>query len=81
MSHYVHIERDEHQPLCITANFTSHVRYGSKADILGDLRDVRFTPKSGYSAARLRCPLCAKSGHWLPQPTAKVRYAEFRLKR
>ena len=25
-------------------------------------RDVRFTPKSGHQAVRLRCPLCAKSG-------------------
>jgi hypothetical protein len=26
-------------------------------------RHVRFTPKSGHSAARLGCPLSAKSGH------------------
>jgi hypothetical protein len=26
-----------------------HVRFGSEADILGGLRDVRFTPKSGHS--------------------------------
>ncbi|MGI9521462.1 MAG: hypothetical protein ACR2PG_07420, partial [Hyphomicrobiaceae bacterium] len=25
--------------------------------------DVRFTPKSGHSQRRLRCPLSAKSGH------------------
>jgi hypothetical protein len=33
------------------------VRFGSKADILVVSHHVRFTPKSGYSAAR------AKSGH------------------
>src|SRR6516164_687467 len=35
----------------------------SKADILGGLRDVRFTPKSGHSIARSGCPLCAISRH------------------
>jgi hypothetical protein len=24
---------------------------------------VRFTPESRHSVARLKCPLCAKSGH------------------
>ena len=48
MSHYVHIERDEHQPLCITANFTSHVRYGSFA--------------TGSSQQQVGpCPLCPDS--------------------
>ena len=31
------------------------------------VRDVRFTPKSGHSQRRLRCPLSANSGHLLPQ--------------
>jgi hypothetical protein len=35
------------------------VRFGSKADIVKSLDDVRFTPESGHSAARFRCPLCA----------------------
>jgi hypothetical protein len=38
------------------------VRSGSKADILVISRHVRFTPKSGHSAALLQCPLSAKSG-------------------
>jgi hypothetical protein len=29
-------------------------------------RDVRFTPESGHSSARSRCPLCANSGHSSP---------------
>src|SRR5262249_35346959 len=40
-----------------------HVRFGSKADILHRLGDVRFTPKSGHSLSVSGCPLCAKSGH------------------
>ena len=40
-----------------------NVRFGSKADISACVSDVRFTPKSGHSQRRLRCPLCAKSGH------------------
>ena len=38
----------------------------SFAQFVARARDVRFTPKSGHSARRLRCPLSAKSGHhWL----------------
>jgi hypothetical protein len=29
------------------------VRFGSKADIFGDLRDVRFSPESGHPACAL----------------------------
>jgi hypothetical protein len=39
-----------------------HVRFGSKADILGGLPDVRFTPKSGHRNSVVGCPLCAISG-------------------
>jgi hypothetical protein len=46
---------------CVTRG---EVRCGSKADILAVSRHVRFTPESGHSAARLGCPLCAKSRHW-----------------
>ena len=38
------------------------VRFGSGADILGGLRDVRFTPKSGHWLNASGCPLCAKEG-------------------
>jgi hypothetical protein len=38
------------------------VRFGSEADILRDLRDVRFTPNSGHWNSVSKCPLCAKSG-------------------
>ena len=38
------------------------VRYGSQADILGDLRDVRFTPESGHGSARSRGLLRATNG-------------------
>jgi hypothetical protein len=31
----------------------ANVRFGSLADILGGLRDVRFTPKSGHGSAQL----------------------------
>src|SRR5262249_1125554 len=44
------------------------VRFGSKADILGGLCDVRFTPKSGHRSAPSRyCPLNLSihaSGTW-----------------
>jgi hypothetical protein len=40
-----------------------HVRFGSLADILGDLRHVRFTPESGHRGVQSPCPLCANSGH------------------
>src|SRR6516225_1192501 len=39
------------------------VRFGSKADMALQNRDVRFTPKSGHWRAIVRCPLCAKSRH------------------
>ena len=31
---------------------------------LGPNEHVRFTPESGHSYRRLRCPLSANSGHW-----------------
>ena len=38
-----------------------NVRFGSKADMTANPPNVRFTPKSGHSAARSRCPaLCQK---------------------
>ena len=42
----------------------AHVRLGSKADIVGYPRDVRFTPNSGHQSDMPQCPLCAKSRHW-----------------
>ncbi len=39
------------------------VRFGSKADIRACVGHVRFTPESGHSQRRLRCPLSANSGH------------------
>ena len=36
---------------------------GSKADISASITDVRFTPESGHSQRRRKCPLSAKSGH------------------
>jgi hypothetical protein len=49
------------------------VRYGSKADIEARQSDVRYSPKSGHSVARLRCPLCAISG--LMHRSKKDRYS------
>ena len=40
-----------------------NVRFGSKADIPASQSDVRFTPESGHSGARSKCPLSAISGH------------------
>jgi hypothetical protein len=42
---------------------TTHVRFGSKADIGLASVDVRFTPNSGHCWVRLGCPLSANSGH------------------
>jgi hypothetical protein len=39
-----------------------NVRFGSLADIFASDRDVRFTPESGHSTARVACPLWANSG-------------------
>src|SRR5262249_50478156 len=44
------------QPRTCAAS-TAHVRFGSKADIVGGLRYVRFTPKSGHRSALRQCPL------------------------
>ena len=44
-------------------NESSHVRYGSKADIGGCNWHVRFTPNSGHQRLRLRCPLSANRRH------------------
>src|SRR5262249_55674118 len=52
--------------LCHIVQWHAHVRFGSKADIQPQKRDVRFTPKSGHWLSVLGCPLCAKSGHWRP---------------
>ena len=40
-----------------------HVCFGSKADICGAKRHVRFTPRSGHEQCNKGCPLCAKSRH------------------
>jgi len=41
----------------------THVRFGSKADIAGRSRHVRFTPESGHHSDVAPCPLSAESGH------------------
>src|SRR5262249_61822693 len=41
----------------------TNVRFGSKADIDGCERHVRFTPKSRHPLTALERPLSAKSGH------------------
>ena len=41
----------------------TNVRFGSQADILGGLRDVRYSPKSGHRLSALRCPLRTMSGN------------------
>jgi hypothetical protein len=38
---------------------SAYVRFGSLADIAACPSDVRFTPESRHSAARLKCPLSA----------------------
>jgi len=45
----------------------ANVRFGSEADILGGLPNVRFTLKSGHWNSVVRCPLCANSGLMAPQ--------------
>ena len=40
-----------------------HVRFGSLADFGEQIRDVRFTPKSGHAQRGIACPLSANSGH------------------
>src|SRR5215831_15131548 len=45
------------------------VRFGSKADIDGYQRNVRFTPKSGHQLSAPGCPLSAKSGHQAELPS------------
>src|SRR5262245_2565298 len=39
------------------------LRFGSKADICGALRNVCFTPKSEHVQRTSACPLWANSGH------------------
>jgi hypothetical protein len=46
------------------------VRSGSEVDLIGDLRDVRFTPESGHWLNALRCPLSANRGHRPPHGLA-----------
>jgi hypothetical protein len=54
------------------------VRFGSKADIHGPQRDVRFTPESGHQAAGLRCPFCANSGHSVNAKMLAARLINYR---
>ena len=44
----------------------SKIRFGSLADIVSGIRDVRFTSRSGYAHRRHQCLLCAKSGLGAP---------------
>jgi len=39
------------------------VRFGSKADMCGAKRHVRFTPESGHVQCKPSCLLWANSGH------------------
>jgi len=57
---------------CIAAKATPHVRFGSKADKLDLIIDVRFTPESGHRELASICPLCAKSGHNAVQQNASL---------
>ena len=43
----------------------SHVRFGSLADMCAAKSHVCFTPESGHVRCTYRCPLWARSGHWL----------------
>ena len=45
----------------------ANVRFGSEADILGGLPNVRFTLKSGHWNSVAKCPLSANSGLMAPQ--------------
>jgi hypothetical protein len=38
-------------------------RFGSKGDIAGDRRYVRYSPESRHRETLLESPLCARSGH------------------
>src|SRR5215472_17570110 len=49
------------EPGALQQPSTVHVRYGSKADIGEGATDVRFTPKSRHSPARLERPLLCDS--------------------
>ena len=40
-----------------------NVRFGSQADIIAGLGDVRFTPESGHQMRALEFPLSARSRH------------------
>jgi hypothetical protein len=58
-SHY-HIAN---RPRCASQQtLAAHVRFGSKADMVSIKRDVRHSPKSGHSAARRGCLVCARIG-------------------
>jgi len=41
----------------------ANVRYGSLADIIQRIRNVRFTLNSGHAPPDHQCPLSARSGH------------------
>ena len=41
-----------------------YVRFGSKADMCGAKRHVRFASESGHVRCNQGCPLFANSGHW-----------------
>jgi hypothetical protein len=45
-----------------------NVRFGSKADIATDQRNVCFISESGHSLRRSECPLWVKSGHRIAAP-------------
>jgi hypothetical protein len=49
---------------------SSHVRFGSKADISECPTHVRFTPESGHCVSGSGCPLCANRDihDWLRKP-------------
>ena len=50
---------------CAAKSLSSHVRFGSKADICAAKCHVRFASESGHVRCTSRCPLSANSGHFL----------------
>src|SRR5262249_40833259 len=72
---------------CTAAILSVHVRFGSKADICGATRHVRFTPNSDIKCDTMECPLWANRGHaWfrtirapgIPPPPDKRGYSATR---
>jgi hypothetical protein len=50
-------------PLGVAVQRLANVRFGSKVDISRCNRHVRFTPGSGHTQCKKKCPVWANSGH------------------